>query len=147
AYESEYDHLKEETGLEVGVLDSRLTALGNVICANDRGAVVSPRLGADGCRTVRDVLGVEVVRARVAGLTQAGAAMVANNSGAAVHPEADSRDMEEFAGVLGVRVVHASINNGVPYVASGIIANNRAVVAGSLTTGPEIMMLTRAFMN
>ncbi|NCF22172.1 MAG: translation initiation factor 6, partial [Nitrosopumilaceae archaeon] len=29
----------------------------------------------------------------------------------------------------------------------GILANNHGVVVGTLTTGPEIMMLTRAFLN
>ncbi|PIW35341.1 MAG: translation initiation factor 6, partial [Nitrosopumilales archaeon CG15_BIG_FIL_POST_REV_8_21_14_020_33_23] len=38
-------------------------------------------------------------------------------------------------------------NNGIPYVTSGIVVNNHAVVVGSMTSGPEIMMLTRAFLN
>lgn len=146
AFENEYEALKG-TGLEVGVLDSRFTALGNIICANDRGAVVSPGLSAPECRTVSDVLGVEVCRKRIAGFSQAGAVMVANNRGAVVHPEADEDDMEEVGGVLGVRVEHSSINNGVPYVSSGLLANNRNLLVGSLTTGPEIMMLTRAFLS
>jgi len=55
--------------------------------------------------------------------------------------------MKMFANVLGVKLEHATINNGVPFVESGILANNKAVVVGSMTTGPEIMMLTRAFLN
>ena len=55
--------------------------------------------------------------------------------------------MKTFANVLGVKVEQSSINNGIPYVASGILANNHGIVVGSLTTGPEIMMLTRAFLN
>jgi translation initiation factor 6 len=43
--------------------------------------------------------------------------------------------------------VHATINRGIPYVESGVLANNKAVVVGTMTTGPEIMMLTRAFLN
>lgn len=147
AFQNEYDLLKEETDLEVGVLDSRFTALGNVICANDRGAVVSPWLSERDCQTISDVLGVETIQRRIAGFNQTGAVMVANNTGAAIHPEADEEDMEVFASLLGVKVEQSSINNGVPYVASGILANDNAVVVGTLTTGPEIMMLTRAFLN
>ena len=44
AYQDEYDYLKNETDLEVGVLDTNFNALGNVICANDKGAIVSPAL-------------------------------------------------------------------------------------------------------
>lgn len=147
AYTDEYEFLKKETKMEIGVLDSKYTALGNVICANDKGAIVSPWLSKQDCDTIEQVLGVEVLQKRIAGFNQVGAVMVANNSGAAIHPEADEEDMKEFANVLGVRVEQTTINNGVPYVMSGILVNNHTVVVGSMTSGPEIMMLTRAFLN
>ena len=147
AFENEYEFLKKELDLEVGVLDSKLTALGNVICANDKGAVVSPWLSKEDCQTISDVLGVETIQKKIAGFNQTGVVMVANNSGAAIHPEADEEDMKTFSNLLGVKIEQSSINNGIPYVSSGILANNNCIVVGSLTTGPEIMMLTRAFLN
>lgn len=147
AYQEEYDFLKKETGLEVGVLDTKYTAVGNVICANDKGAVVSPWLSKSEVETVKQVLDVEVVQKRISGLNVVGSMMVANNTGAVIHPEADEEDMKMFANLLGVHLEHATINMGVPYVESGILVNNKAVVVGSMTTGPEIMMLTRAFLN
>lgn len=147
AYQDEYDFLKKETGLKVGVLDSKYTALGNVICANDRGAIVSPWLSKSDVETIEQILDVEVVQKRIAGINVVGSVMVANNTGAVIHPEADEEDMKMFANVLGVKIEHATINGGVPYVESGILANNKAIVVGTLTTGPEIMMLTRAFLN
>ena len=147
AYQDEFDFLKNETDLEIGVLDSKLTALGNVICANDKGAIVSPWLSPEDCQTISDVLGVEVLQKKIAGFNQTGVVMVANNSGAVIHPEADEEDMKTFSNLLGVKVEQSTINNGIPYLASGILANNHSIVVGSLTTGPEIMMLTRAFLN
>ena len=147
AYAEEYDFLKKETGLNVGVLDSKYTALGNVMCVNDKGAIASPWLSKDDVQTIEQTLGIEVVQKRVAGMNQVGAVMVANNSGAVIHPEADEEDMKMFANTLGVKIEHATINNGIPYVKSGVLANNHGVVVGTLTTGPEIMMLTRAFLN
>ena len=147
AYAEEYDFLKKETGLNVGVLDSKYTALGNVICANDKGAIVSPWLSKDDVQTIEQTLAIEVVQKRIAGMNQVGAVMVANNSGAVIHPEADEEDMKMFANTLGVKIEHATINNGIPFVKSGVLANNHGVVVGTLTTGPEIMMLTRAFLN
>lgn len=147
AYQDEYDFFKKETGLKVGVLDSKYTALGNVICANDRGAIVSPWLSKSDVETIEQILDVEVVQKRIAGINVVGSVMVANNTGAVIHPEADEEDMKMFANVLGVKIEHATINGGVPYVESGILANNKAIVVGTLTTGPEIMMLTRAFLN
>ncbi len=147
AYQDEYDYLKKETDLEVGVLDTKFNALGNVICANDKGAVASPWLSKDDCSTISDVLGVEVIQKKIAGHNQTGVVLVANNSGAAIHPETDEEDMKVISNTLGVKVEQSSINNGIPYVSSGILANNHCLVVGSLTTGPEIMMLTRAFLN
>ncbi len=147
AYQDEYDFLKKETDLEVGVLDSKYTALGNVICTNDKGAIVSPWLSQSDVETIKQVLDVEVVQKRISGLNQVGALMVANNSGGVIHPEADEEDMKMFANVLGIHLEHSTINAGVPFVESGILANNHTVVVGSMTTGPEIMMLTRAFLN
>lgn len=147
AYQNEYDFLKKETDLEVGVLDTKFNALGNVICANNKGAVVSPWLSKNDCQTISDILGVETVQKRIAGFNQVGSVMVSNDSGAVIHPETNEEDMKMFANVLGVKIEHCSINNGIPFVASGVLANNHSIVVGSLTTGPEIMMLTRAFLN
>jgi len=147
AYQNEYDTLKKQTDLEVGVLDSKYTALGNVICANDKGAVVSPWLSKEDVVKIKDVLDVEVIQKRIAGFNQTGAVMIANDSGAVIHPEADDEDMKKFSNVLGVKIEHCTVNNGIPYVASGILANNNCIVVGTMTSGPEIMMMTRAFLN
>ena len=147
AYQSEYDLIKEKTDLEVGILDSKYTALGNLICVNDKGAIVSPWLSKNDVDTIQDVLGVEVLQKRIAGYNQIGAVLTANNSGAVIHPEADEKDMNTFANVLGVKIEQSTVNNGIPFVSSGILANNNCIVVGTLTTGPEIMMMTRAFLN
>jgi len=147
AYMDEYEFLKKETKMEIGVLDSKYTALGNIICSNDKGAIVSPWLSKEDCQTIEQVLGVEVLQKRISGFNQTGAVMIANNSGAAIHPEADEEDMKIFANVMGVKIEQTTINNGIPYVKSGMLVNNHSVVVGSMTSGPEIMMLTRAFLN
>lgn len=146
-YSGEYEYLKERTGMNIGILESKYTALGNVICANNKGAIVSPWLSRNDLTVIEDVLGVETIQKRIAGYNQVGAMAVANDSGAVIHPETDEEDMKMFANVLGVRLEHSTINNGIPFVASGVLANNNSVVVGTLTTGPEIMMLTRAFLN
>ena len=147
AFQDEFDYLKKNSGLKVGVLDSKYTAVGNVICANDKGAIVSPWLSKSDVETIKQILDVEVVQKRISGINVVGSMMVANNTGAVIHPEANEEDMKMFANVLGVHIEHATINRGVPYVESGILANNKGIVVGSMTTGPEIMMLTRAFLN
>lgn len=147
AYSSEYEYLKKTCDMNIGVLDAKYTALGNVICANNKGAIVSPWLTKEDCATISDVLGVEIIQKKISGYNQVGAMAVTNDSGTAIHPEADEDDIKQFANVLGTKIEPSTINNGIPFVASGVLANNHGIVVGTLTTGPEIMMLTRAFLN
>ena len=147
AYQDEFDYLKNETDLEVGVLDTKYNALGNIICVNDKGAIVSPAISKENCKTISDVMGVEVFQKKIAGSHLCGVALRANNTGAAIHPEAEEKEIAEIADVLGVNIEKCSINGGIPYVSSGILANNHCIVVGSLTNGPEIMNLTKAFLN
>ena len=147
AYQDEYDYLKNETDLEVGVLDTKFNALGNVICANDKGAIVSPALSKEDCKVISDVMGVEVLQKKIAGSHLSGVSLKANNTGGVIHPEAEEKDIEIIADFLSVNIEQTSINGGVPYVTSGILANNHCIVVGSMTSGSEIMNLTRAFLN
>lgn len=147
ATDTEIKHLSESTGLDVSALESKYTALGNLVCANDRGAVVSPEIPRKDLAAIGDALGVETVQTRIAGYHQAGAMVVANATGGVVHSEASEAEVALVADILKVHVELATVNAGVPFVSSGLLANNSAIVAGTLTSGSEIMMLSRAFLN
>jgi len=143
----EIANLRKQTDLNVKILDTKYNALGNLICVNDKGGIVSPIIEKEFIKEIADVLDIEVIQKKVAGFHQVGAVMEANNLGGVIHPEADEEDIKNFSNVLGVNIEPATINGGIPFVSSGILANSNAVVVGNLTSGPEIMMLTRAFTN
>ena len=143
----EIANLRKCTDLNVKILDTKYNALGNLICVNDKGGVISPIIEKEYIKEIEDVLDIEVMQKRIAGFHQVGAVMKANNHGAVIHPEADEEDIKNFSNVLGVNIEPATINGGLPFVSSGMLANSNAVVVGNLTNGPEIMMLTRAFTN
>ena len=143
----EIANLQKSTGLNVKILDTKYNALGNLICVNDKGGVVSPLVEKEFIKEIEDILDIEVIQKRIAGFDQVGAVMETNNHGAVIHPETDEEDIKNFSNILGVNVEPATINGGIPFVSSGILANSNAVVVGNLTNGPEIMMLTRAFTN
>ena len=98
-------------------------------------------------KEIEDALDIEVLQKKIAGFYQVGAVMSATSNGGIIHPLTDEDDVNAFSNILGVDVEPATINGGVPFVSSGILANDNAVVVGTLTNGPEIMMLTRAFIN
>ena len=141
----EISHLKKSTGLNVDILDTKHTAIGNLICANDKGAIVSPLISNEYSKKIQDVLGVEVIRKRIAGYHQTGAMAVATNHGGIIHPSTEQEDIRVMSQVLGVELEPSTINGGSPFLAAGILANNRSLVVGTFTNGPELVMLTRAF--
>ncbi len=96
---------------------------------------------------ISDVLDIELIQKKIAGFHQVGAVMATSPTGGIVHPETDEEDIKIIKNILNVNVEPATINGGLPFLSSGILANNKSVVVGSLTNGPEIMMLTRAFVN
>ena len=145
--QEEIKNLKKGTDLNIKILDAKHNALGNLICANDKGGIISPLIDKEHLREIEDVLDIEVLQKKIAGYNQVGAIMTATNQGGVIHPEADEKDISVFSNILGINIEPATINGGIPYLSSGILANSNAVVVGTLTSGPEIMMLTRAFTN
>jgi translation initiation factor 6 len=144
AEQNEVNELAVATGLNVARLESRFTAVGNLIAANDSRALISPLLEPKAAAQVRDVLGAEVLRTPIGEYTQVGALVVATNSGAAVYPGLSEGEVAALGEFLGVEAYPTSVNRGVPYVASGVVANSRNAVVGSQTTGPELVFITRA---
>ena len=145
--QEEIKNLKKGTDLNIKILDVKHNALGNLICANDKGGIISPLIDKEHLREIEDVLDIEVLQKKIAGYNQVGAIMTATNQGGVIHPEADEKDISVFSNILGINIEPATVNGGIPYLSSGILANSNAVVVGTLTNGPEIMMLTRAFTN
>ena len=145
--EEEIERLKKKTDLNVEVLDVKHNALGNMMSVNDTGGIVSPSLPKETLNIISDVLDIELIQKKIAGFHQVGAVMATSSTGGIVHPETDEEDIKNLKNILGVNIEPATINGGLPFLSSGILANSKSMVVGSLTNGPEIMMLTRAFIN
>ena len=140
----EIEEISSKTGLKVARLESRLTAVGNLVAVNDHGAIVSPALERHAVEQVNAALGTDALTMGNGGYTQVGAMVVATNSGAAVSPKASEEEAGEIAKALKVDVSASSVNGGIPFPASGVVANSKNAAAGYLTTGPELVFLTRA---
>jgi translation initiation factor 6 len=145
ASDEEVHMLKQSSKLNVERVTSKFTAIGNLIATNDNGAVVSPLLKGETDRQVQDVLGVPTNSMTVGGFVQTGSMIVATNGGAGVHPKATEDEVKEISEILQVPAEPVTVNGGVPFLSSGIIANMKSVVVGNLTSGPELIMLSRIF--
>lgn len=130
-------------------VESRRNALGNLVLVNDHGALVAESLYREKevVRAIRDTLGVEVAVGRIAGLPYVGSLASANNKAALVHPERSDEEAEFLANLLKVQVDSGTVNRGSPFVGAGMLCNDSGVVVGSLTAGPELMIISSLFEN
>ncbi len=144
ADENEIMLLKKITGLPVEKLQSRYTSAGNLISTNDKGAIASTLL-KDAENQIVDVLNVPIDFLTIASFDYVGALMVSGNIGSAIHPQASDEEISKATKILKVDVEPITINRGLPFIASGIILTKEDAVVGSLTTGPELIMLSKIF--
>jgi len=135
--------IKSHLDVNVQVLSEKRNALGNMILANDKGAVIDPRLTRKTVEEVTDVLGVEAVVGEILGLPCIGAFAATTNKGVLAHPMIREDEKRKIQEVLKVPVDIGTINGGVPYVKAGLVANSKGAIVGSSTTGPELMAITR----
>jgi translation initiation factor 6 len=128
----------DATGLPVTELPGRINAAGNVVLANDYGALVHPDLSAAAVAAVEEALDVPVERGSLADVSTIGTAAVATNEGALCHPKSREPELETLEDHLDVRADIGTVNYGAPLVGSGLVANVHGYVVGEDTTGPEL---------
>jgi translation initiation factor 6 len=128
----------------ITVMDTKKTAYGNLVLANDHGALVDPRFKSPETQMISETLDVEVARGEIAGLPYVGSLAVATNKGVLAHPLLKDAERKLLEELLKVPVDVGTINCGIPYVGTGLICNRYAAIAGLLTTGPEIFIIGNA---
>lgn len=139
--QEELERIKTSFKGNITIMETKKTAYGNLVLANDKGAVVDPRFKEHDIRQISDALGVEAVPTEIASLPYVGSLAVATNKGVLAHPLLKDEEKKTLESVFKVPVDVGTINCGVPYVGTGLLANNQASVAGSMTTGPEMFMI------
>ncbi|MCW4002164.1 MAG: translation initiation factor IF-6 [Candidatus Bathyarchaeota archaeon] len=144
AGEKEIEAIKSVSDLNVSVMNTKKTAYGNLILANDYGAVVDPRLGKKDVAQIQNTLGVEATAGEIAGLPYVGSLAIATNKGVLAHPLLKEEEQETLKDMLKVHVDVGTINCGIPYVATGLLGNQNGAIAGFMTTGPEMFIIGQA---
>jgi translation initiation factor 6 len=125
----------------IAVMETRKTAYGNLVLANDYGAIVDPRIKEAEIQKISETLCVETVPGEIASLPYVGSLAMATNKGVLAHPLLKDSERKVIEDVLKVPVDVGTINCGIPYVGTGLVANRYTAVAGLLTTGPEIFII------
>jgi translation initiation factor 6 len=130
--------------VRITIMETKRTAYGNMVLANDFGAIVDPRITPETLKLISDTLGVEAVHGEIAGLPYVGSLASATNKGVLAHPLIKDEEKELLKSVLRVPVEVGTVNCGLPYVKTGLLGNSNGAVAGLLTTGPELFIIESA---
>ena len=127
----------EDADIPHQVIENNENALGNLILANDKGALISEKL--EGQKDViEEALDVPVETGTLGGIHNPGSCGVANKNGVLIHRDSSEEEAENAMKVLKVEKVDiGTINMGSPYIGSGLICNDTHFMVGDDTTGPE----------
>ena len=143
--EDEIEAIKSVFEGNIMVMETKRTAYGNMVLANDHGAIVDTRLKASEIKEISETLDIEAVPGEIAGLPYVGSLAVATNKGVLAHPLLRDSERKLLGDMLGVPVDVGTINCGIPYVGTGLVGNSYAAVVGLLTTGPEMFIIGHVF--
>jgi len=135
--EDEEFQLIERLGYNKCILETKETAVGNLILSNDKGAILSPIL-SDEKEVIEDALGVETVVSTIGNHKYVGSVARANNNGCLVHKEAKEDDITLIKDLLKVDLRMTTLNRGVSYIGACIAVNDKGAIVGESTTGIEI---------
>ncbi|MFP4111514.1 MAG: translation initiation factor IF-6 [Candidatus Woesearchaeota archaeon] len=127
----------EKLKIPFKVIKSKITALGNTIACNKNAVYVSDEFSSDTKKRIRQALNLPLKPGKIAGLSQVGSCLVLNDKGGLIHRDAEDFELDLLDDFFKVELTEGTINMGSPYVKSGIIANNKGLIIGASSGGPE----------
>jgi translation initiation factor 6 len=132
--------------VNVLVLKSISTALGNLILCNDRGCLI-PEKFLEHRKEIADALDCEVAVGTVAGTELVGSAATASNIGCLCHHETGEDEAKRLEELLKVKVDVGTVACGCPFIKSGLIVNSNGVIISDMSTGPELGRIAEVFAS
>jgi len=147
--EHEIKKVEENLGdkLNVAVLPSLRNALGNLILANDKMAIVSPLIEKEHLKLIEEVLDVEVIVRTIGDSPLVGSIASISNRGLLVYPLVTDEELEELRELFNITVDVGTVNRGSIFLSSGLVVNNKGAIVGYETTGPELLRIHQVFFG
>ena len=142
-FEKELEALKKLT-IKFKTIKTEKTALNNTILCNDKLAFVSKEYTKKEVEEIKKALGVEIVQMDMANTHLPGSCGMLTNKGALFNQNLSDAEVKKIEKALGYAIGLGSINMGNNLVGSGLIANSNGFVAGSITSGHELMRVDEA---
>ena len=136
-----FDHelkVLETLGLDVSVINTDLTCLGNNIVVGPKGAIINPEFTDEALTQISEALGVDCHRRKIMEIEAVGSIGIVRDERGLFHRNIPPEEVEELEELLGVQIQGGTINMGNPYIHSGIILLEEGFIVGEASGGPEI---------
>lgn len=141
----ELKRLLSKYDLNIVVVGSKYTAIGNLVLANDKGVILYPEFEKNVVEKIKDGLGVDnVEQTYIAGIPVVGSVGVITNKGGILHPATSDNELEKLEKIFKVPLMTGTVNFGVVFIRSGLVANTHGALIGENTTGPEMVRIQEA---
>lgn len=140
----DYEIKKLKKLFNIEIIDSRKTALGNLIVCNDKGCLI-PDYFKKFKKQIQDALNVEVETGTLAGLNLLGSCARASNKGCLCHIDSDKKELEKIKDILKVKTDVGTVGYGNPFIKAGIVVNSKGVLISNIATGPELDRIFEVF--
>lgn len=134
---NEEKHHLEKNGIHVHVMDE-ITAIGNLLCIQKNGGIISPLIPDVERRKLEKFLGIKLHVMSVAKSELAGSCVLATEKGFLAHPRTEPTEMETLDTIFHVRGMTTTANYGDPFPGNSILANSYGIMVGERTSGPEL---------
>ena len=135
----------EEAGVKT--LATNLTAVGNLLTFNDSKGVCAETIAKEEVKRMEKFLGVEFYQKNIVGTEVTGSNLVLSSKGFIVNPEISDSEFKALEKHFGLKGLVTTANYGDPFVANSVLANSFGVLAGELTSGPEMMRIDEALVG
>lgn len=136
--EEEISVIRECTRVPIAIYDGKKNALGNMVLANEKHALVGLDIDPLLKDLIAETLKVEVHEGTIATLNMPGVCAIANGRGIVAHPMTTEEELAKLSEIFNIPVDISTVNCGFPYLKVGITANSNGAVVGEATTGPEM---------
>lgn len=134
----------KELGINVATVPGQYTALGNIVAANDKGAIVSPFLSKDAIHVIEETLDVNVESTSMVGSDIIGSLIQVTNKGFLISSQAVKSEINFAQEVFGVEGDIGTVGRGISLVGACSIANSNGAIVAKDSTGPEMARVEEA---
>lgn len=126
---------------EAMIVDSKLLAWGNLLVVNNKGGLISNMVPKEIMNQISDFLGLELVPLNLKDYRTIGSLFAISDEVGLVSPLVNSEGLQLAREVLKIRLNTTTVNDGEKLVKLGVLLNDKGLIVGRTTTGPELMAI------